>query len=208
MKKIIYILFILSFIFGCQNQRKENSIKKSAPVSVEEVKEITKEEIKDIKPIKVKNIDSTNFKNSKKEIQEISAYNFQNKKIANQKIQQVLDIALLIQKENIDFDLKNHALDYAKKLFIVKEEQLLKEELKSINLTNIDSIQVKDLILINEQKISQSKQITTLNFNLFLFKNGEISILKKSAKLQIIKEETVLNGQPYFNYKTKLIKFN
>lgn len=208
MKKIIYILFLFSFVFGCQNQKKENVVEKSVPVSV---KEITKSETKDIEPIKVKNMDSTNFKNSeqfKKEIQKINTHNFQYKTNANQKIQQVLDIALLIQKENIDFDLKNHALDYAKKLFIVKEEQLLKEELKSVNLTNIDSVQVKDLILVNEQKISESKQNTTLKFNLYLFKNGKISILKKSAKLQIIKKETVLNGESYLNYKTKLIKLN
>lgn len=196
MKKIIYILFILSFVFGCSKQ--DNAVK-SLPV--EEMKVLKSEKIND----------TLNFKNPSDivniEVKEISNNNFNHKSISSQKIQQVFDIALLIQKENIDFDLKNHALDYAEKLFVGKnDKQWLKEELNSLNLKNADSIQVKDLIHLNSKNITESKQNTVLKFNLYLFKDGKTSILKKTAKLQIIKEETILNGQSYFNYKTKVMK--
>lgn len=195
MKKIIYILFILSFVFGCSKQ--DNAVK-SLPV--EEMKVLKSEKIND----------TLNFKSDivNIEVKKINNNNFNHKSISSQKIQQVFDIALLIQKENIDFDLKNHALDYAEKLFVGKnDKQWLKDELNSLNLKNVDSIQVKDLIHLNSKNITESKQTTVLKFNLYLFKNGKTSILKKTAKLQIIKEETILNGQSYFNYKTKVMNF-
>lgn len=195
MKKIIYILFILSCFFGCKQQH-HNDVKS---IPVEEMKVIKNENVKE---------DTLNFKNAEDIIneKEISNNNFNYKNISSQKIQQVLDIALLIQKENIDFDLKNHALDYAKKLFTTKDKQWLKDELNSFNLKNVDSIQIRDLTPINSKKITKFKQNTLLEFNLYLFKNGKTSILKRTAKLQIVKEETILNGQSYFNYKTKLIE--
>lgn len=195
MKKLIYITYIFVFLLGCSKQKK-SFIKeeKTSEIELNTAKEESKTDAKKNEVEKVKPI---------LEIVDVAINN--HKELSEQKIKQIVDIALLIQKEHVDIDLKNHALEYAKKIYLSKEEQLIKQELNNIVLNNIDSLIIKDLKIIDSQYIDDIEN-ATYNFNIYTFKNGNKTVLNKTAKLQIKNEKTILNGKSYINIITKIVE--
>ena len=216
MKKLLYILYLGILLVGCA-QEKTKSLQKRTEYNIVEKSENTKYEQQapatDKKANRNVKLDKRILKeatsNRKKTTNDntLDANYFD--EIGQQKLQQLLDIALLLSKKKTQNEMKTYATKHAKRLFVPKQGFDINTVFSRLHFPSADSIVIREMSLINMTEADSQSQIGNYKLHIQVFYAGMKRLnLQKTAKILFETTDLELNDRIYKTIKGKILEFN